>query len=186
MKNIDKYDLRTALVAYDGEMTERSKHGIEGLPFEDWVEEDVDTTAKLIAEKKREEEAAKKAVEEEKEAIRKGMEELKEFYKANGFEEADKLSTEIYRIAPEYDLYMKHNSACNCFHSGMWEVYCGDFDGVWDFYTYCKNKNDCFSSNWNNPVEWKEQMKGLVQYIKPFVDEAKPLLEKLKAEGGAK
>lgn len=187
MKNIDKYDLQTGLVAYKGEMAERSKHGIEGLPFEDWVEEDADTTAKLIAEKKRE--AVRKAMveEAEKEAIRKGMKELKKFYKANGFEEADKLTTEIYRVAPKYDLYMKHTSACNCFHSGMWEVYCGDFNGVWDFYNYIKECGSCGGGfNWKNPAEWMEQMKELAQYIKPFMDEAKPLLEKLKAEGGAK
>ena len=186
MYNIEKYatDLKAAVAAYNAEMLERSEHGLDRLPFEDWVDEDTDKTARLVTEAKEREAKIAAALADEKESIRRGMAELKEFYKANGFEEADELTTEIYRVAPKYDLYMKHISACNCFHSGMWEVYCGDFDEVWDYYTYCKNNG--YNFTWHNPVEWMEHMKGLVQYIKPFVDEAKPLLEKLKAEGGAK
>lgn len=185
MKNIEKYgsNLKAAVSAYKDEMAKRTENGIDGCFFEDWVEEDETFTAQLIENKRKEEEAAEKALEEEKESIRKGIKELKAHYKANGFEEANTLSTEIYRVAPKYDLYINHNSACNCFHSGMWEVWCEDFEGVWDFYTYIKKEGGSLGG-WKNPVEWFEQMKGLAGYIKPFVDEAKPLVEELKAKGG--
>lgn len=186
MKNIDKYDLRTALVAYNGEMNERSNHGIEGLPFEDWVEEDVDTTAKLIAEKKREEEAAKKAVEEEKEAIRKGMEELKKFYKEAGWEKAEAALDKIYALDPDYEVYENYGSACNVFHSGAWSVMCDDFAGVYDFYCYLKR--DAYDRNINTPSDWLAYMKeGIPEAIEAWLKDADTIIAELTAtKGGAK
>lgn len=186
MKNIDKYDLRTALVAYKGEMDERSDHGIARLSFEDWVEEDVDTTAKLIAEKKREKEAAKKAVEAEKEAIRKGMEELKKFYKDVGWEKADAALDKIFALDPNYDVYEKYASACNVFHSGAWSVMCDDFAGVYDFYCYLKR--DAYYETISNPSEWLAYMKkGIPEAIAEWLKDADKIIAELTAKkGGAK
>ena len=185
MKNIDKYDLRTALVAYNGEMTERSNHGIEGLPFEDWVEEDVDTTAKLIAEKKREEEAAKKAGEEEKEAIRKGMEELKKFYKDAGWEKAKAALDKIYALDPNYDVFENYGSACNVFHSGAWSVMCDDFVEVYDFYGYLKR--EAYNETISTPSDWLAYMKkGIPEAIEAWLKDADTIIKDLEAKGGAK
>jgi hypothetical protein len=186
MKNIDKYDLRTALVAYKVEMTERSNHGIEGLPFEDWIEEDVDTTAKLIAEKKREKEAARKAVEEEKEAIRKGMEELKKFYKDAGWEKAEAALDKIFALAPNYDVYGNYASACNVFHSGAWSVMCDDFAGVYDFYCYLKR--DAYDRDINTPSDWLAYMKkDIPEAIEAWLKDADTIIAELTAtKGGAK
>lgn len=187
MKNLEKYEssLFAAIAAYNGEMMDRSENGIGGLPFEDWVEEDTDTTARLIAEEKKRKEEIAAALANEKEAIRKGMEELKAHYKANGYDEAEKLLDEIFRLNPDYDLYGKHDSACNCFHTGMWEIICEDFSTVWDVYSYVKEGGG-YAHEWSNPVEWLESQKGLVGYIKPFVDEAKEIIKRLKTEGGQK
>lgn len=184
MKNIEKYrnDLKSALAAYNGEMAKRAENGIDGLPFEDWTEEDTNTTARLIAEKRKEEEAAAKAVEDEKEYIRKAMPELVAHYKANGWDEADGILTKIVELAPKMDVFDTIGSAANCFHSGMWSVVCGDFNDVWSFYLYCKAPGCCHE--WDNVKEWYEQTKDLAKYIKPFIEEAKPILEELKAKGG--
>lgn len=185
MKNIEKYDLQTALVAYKVEMNERSNHGIEGLPFEDWVEEDVDTTEKLIAEEKREEEAAKKAVEEEKEAIRKGMEELKKFYKDAGWEKAEAALDKIFALDPKYEVY-GYASACNVFHSGAWSVICDDFAGVYDFYCYLKR--EAYDRDINTPSDWLAYMKkGIPEAIEAWLKDADKIIAELTAaKGGAK
>ena len=164
-------------------MADRAENGIDGLPFEDWVEEDETQTTKLVEKKKEQEAKVAAALADEKEAIRKGIVELKAYYKANGYDEAEGLSDEIYRLAPDYDLYGKHNSACNCFHTGMWEIICEDFSSVWDLYSYVKEGGG-WAHEWKNPVEWLESQKGLVGYIKPFVEEAKTIIEELKAKGG--
>lgn len=183
MKNIDKYDLRTALVAYNGEMNERSKYDIEGLSFEDWVEEDVDTTAKLIAEKKREEEAAKKAVEEEKEAIRKGMEELKKFYKDAGWEKAEAALDKIYALDPDYEVYENYGSACNVFHSGAWSVMCDDFVEVYAFYGYLKR--EAYNETISTPSDWLAYMKkGIPEAIEAWLKDADKIIAELTAAKG--
>lgn len=188
MKNIEKYgnNLKAALDAYNTEMAERSNHGIEGLSFEDWVEEDVDTTAKLIDEKKREEEAARKAVEAEKEAIRKGMEELKKFYKDAGWEKADAALDKIYALDPNYDVYGNHISACNVFHSGAWSVMCDDFTGVYDFYCYLKK--DAYLDTISTPSDWLAYMKkGIPEAIEEWLKDADTIIAELTAtKGGAK
>ena len=185
MKNIDKYDLRTALVAYKGEMAERSNHGIEGVPFEDWVEEDVDTTAKLIAEKKRDEEAAKKAVEEEKEAIRKGMEELKKFYKDAGWEKAEAALDKIFALDPKYEVY-GNASACNVFHSGAWSVMSDDFVEVYAFYGYLKR--EAYNETISTPSDWLAYMKeDIPEAIEAWLKDADTIIAELTAKkGGAK
>jgi hypothetical protein len=186
MKNIEKYgnNLKAALDAYNTEMVERVNYHLEGTPFEDWVDEDEGTTARLVEAEKRSRELAEMAVEAEKEYIRKAMPELKKFYKENGWDEADVLLTKIFEIAPNFDLYGQYASACNCFHSGMWSIVCDDFAGVWDSYCYCKAPGCCHA--WNNVEEWYKQTKDLVAYIEPFITDAKEIIKDLEAKGGAK
>lgn len=191
MKNMEKYaNIPDALCAYADEIDRRIKVGLDGLPFEDWANEDESTTERLVLEenerKEREEEAERQRAEAEavalaieQDAVRKGMVELKALYEENGFGEACEIIREVYSLDPRMDIYMDLASACNCMHSGMWSVWCDDFDGVWEYYTYIKTDGYCI--HWGNTAEWLEQMKGLVEYIAPFVEEGKVYLENLKA-----
>lgn len=110
----------------------------------------------------------------EKEAIRKGMAELKMIYIESGLETADKMLKEIFDRNGNNDfLFRDYASACNCFHGGMNEIMCDDFSGTWDFYEYCK-----FSHNplWSTPSEWFESMKGEAEYIGEFIKDAEAIL----------
>ena len=182
MRNIEKYknNLAAALAAYNDEMAERSAIGIDGLPFEDWVCEDEGTTRRLVDEKRKELDEQAAAEKAEKEFIRNAIPELIAHYKANGWDEADALLTEITELDPERDIYSELVSACNCFHSGMWSIICNDFNAVWDSYCYCKKDGCCHS--WDNVEEWHKFMKNLAASIQPFIDDAKPIVRKLRAK----
>ena len=184
MKNQDKYgsNLKAAIAAYNDEMAKRAENGIDGLPFEDWADNEEDSTARLLEDKRKAEEAAAKVVEDEKEYIRKAIPELAAHFKANGWDEADNLLGELNRLDPKMEVFEVVASAADCFHSGMWSVVCGDFNAVWDFYLYCKATGCCHE--WDNVKKWHEKTKALAKCIKPFIDEAKPLVEEIKAKGG--
>lgn len=184
MKNIEKYgnNLKAAIAAYNDEMAKRTENGIDGLPFEEWADNEEDSTARLVEDKRKAEEEEAKAVEEEKEFIRKSIPELAAHFKANGWDEADNLLGELNKLDPKMEVFEDVANATDCFHSGMWPVICGDFNEVWNFYLYCKEYGCCHQ--WDNVKEWYEQTKDLAKYIKPFIDEAKPIVERLKAKGG--
>ena len=185
MKNIEKYgnNLKAAIAAFLGEMAERTENGIEGLPFEDWTDEDEGTTARLVAEEKERKEKVAAALADEKAYIRNAIPKLKALYKENGFEEAMAIIDEVFKLDPYMHIYEDLNSACNCMHSGMWGVWHDDFSAVWDLYEYVKN-DKTFGDKWDNPVEWEDSMKGLVGYIAPFIEDGKKYLAELKAKGG--
>lgn len=127
-----------------------------------------------------EEEEDEKENEADKEFIRKSIPQLITYYKERGWDEAESLLSQIEETAPNVDVFGTLHSACDCFHSGMWSVVCNDFNGVWEFYSYCKNSEP--EDMWHNTTEWYEQMKGLAQYISTFIEDAKKMLENLKAK----
>ena len=189
MRNIEKYEnnLAAALAAYNDEMAERIAIGIDGLPFEDWVCEDEGTTRRLVDEKRKEldeqaaaEKAEKEFIRAEKEFIRNAIPELIAIYKANGWDEADALLTEMTELDPKRDIYSELVSACNCFHSGMWMIIGDDFKAVWDSYCYCKKDGFCHS--WDNVEEWYKYMENLANCIQAFIDDAKPIVAELRAK----
>lgn len=188
MNNLECYkdDLKAALAAYKDEMAERQEYGIDGLPFEDWVELDTETTRRLVAEEKERREKVAAALADEKESIRKGMAELKEFYKDAGWEKADAALDKIFALDPSYDVYGNYASACNVFHSGAWSVMCDDFAGVYDFYCYLKR--DAYDRNINTPSDWLAYMKkGIPEAIEAWLKDADTIIAELTAtEGGAK
>lgn len=184
MTNEEKYNLAPALAAYNGEMAARDENGIDGLPFEDWATEEVGTTTRLIDETRKaaeeEAKAAEKTAEEEKDFIRKAIPALAAHYKLNGWDEAETLLKEITELDPKRDIFSELNSACNCFHSGMYCVVENDFDGALDMYLYGK-KDDCIRI-WRNVHEWYKYMLELAGDIQSFVYDAKQIVAELRAK----
>lgn len=184
MKNIDKYEhsVKAALAAYDTEMAALTELNLDGCSFEEWTEREEDSTAKEIAAEEKIREEMKLAVVAEKDAVRKGMEELKKFYKDAGWDKADALLDKIHEVAPKYDVFENMASACNVFHSGAWSVMCDDFEGVWEMYQYLKRERFC-GRPCRTPSEFIAYMKsGIPEAIATFTKEAEELIPTLAAK----
>lgn len=184
MKNIDIYEksVREAVNAYQDEMARLTDKGIpdDGCCFEDWLEREADSTAKLIAA----EEARKAAVRAEREAevkaIKDGVERLKAIYRGAGWDEADRILGEISDLAPRMDIFDEVPHAADCFHSGALQIMEDDVRYVIDDYDALKT--DPILKSWNNPAEWFAVMEKITDDIKGFIREGGKVLASLRAE----
>ena len=184
MKNIDKYEhsVKAALEAYNTEMAALTELNLDGCSFEDWTEREEDSTAKEVAAEEKIRKEMKLAEDAEKDAVRKGMEELKKFYKDAGWDKAYALLDKINEVDPKYEVYENMASACNVFHSGAWSVMCDDFEGVWDMYQYLKRECYC-NRPCRTPSEFIAYMKSdIPEAIATFTEEAEELIPRLAAK----
>ena len=183
MKNIDIYEksVREAVNAYQDEMARLTDKGIpdDGCCFEDWLEREADSTAKLIAAEDARKAAEKAARDAEVKAIKDGMERLKVIYRAAGWDEADRILGEISGLAPRMDIFNDVSYAADCFHSGALQIMCDDFNDVIHFYD---GEEGCSDPLWHNPAEWFAVMEKVTDDIKGFIREGGKVLARLRAE----